>query len=113
MGEVTATIAQHLRQLMPATVYALYRYDVDTDALICENVIGDPQGLMSGLTIRVGERVTGWSAANQRTSLNSDAYLDLGPIAEMCQPNLKSTISSPLIHRGPCHGGFVRLLIKA
>ena len=89
--------AQCLRQLTPATVFALYRYETDSDALRCETAAEDPHGLLTGLTIRVGERVTGWSAANRRSSLNSHASLDIAQIAEQFDPPLRSTISSPLI----------------
>jgi putative nucleotidyltransferase with HDIG domain len=88
--------AIHLRQLTPATVFALYRYNVELDAVVCDAVAGDTQGLIKGVTIRVGEKVTGWCAANHRTSLNSHAYLDLGPLSESFQPNLRSTISTPI-----------------
>ena len=89
--------AQCLRQLMPATVYALYRYDAEQDALRCDRSVGDPDGLLIGLTIRVGERITGWTAANHRSSLNSHASLDLAQISEQFDPPLRSTISSPLM----------------
>lgn len=89
--------AQCLRQLTPATVYALYRYDDTGDELTCEQSIGDPHGLINGLTIRIGERVTGWTAANHRTSLNSHASLDLAQISEQFTPPLRSTISTPLL----------------
>ena len=81
--------SQCLRQLTPATVYALYRHDDARDQLNCEQSIGDPYGLLNGLTIRVGERITGWCAANHRTSLNSHASLDLAQISEQFVPPLR------------------------
>lgn len=88
--------AQCLRQLTPATVYALYRYDSRSDSLTCDCAVGDPHRLLDGLVIRVAERVTGWSGANRRTAVNSDASLDLAQIAQHFQPPLRSTISTPL-----------------
>lgn len=88
--------AQCLRQLTPATVYALFEYDSAGDVLTCHNAVGDEQRLLDGLTIKLGERVTGWSAANRRTSVNSNASLDLAQIAGFFAPPLKSTISTPL-----------------
>jgi putative nucleotidyltransferase with HDIG domain len=95
--QALGTAAQCLRQLTPATVYAFYRYEASDDTLRCEHSSGDPDGLLNGLTIRVGERVTGWSAANRRSSLNSHATLDLVQIADRFNPPLRSTISSPLV----------------
>ena len=91
-----AAASQCLRQLTPATVFALFKYDAGEDILRCEIGVGDPDGLLSGLTIRIGENVTGWVAANKRTSLNSHAALDLATIAAAFQPQLQSTISCPL-----------------
>lgn len=88
--------AQCLRQLTPATVYALFEYDSEADLLACRTASGDDQRLLDGLHIRLGERVTGWSAATRRTSVNSDASLDLTHIASRFTPTLRSTISTPL-----------------
>lgn len=88
--------AQCLRQLIPATVFALYRYRSESDSLVCEHSIGDSGRLLDGLNIRAGQRITGWCAATRRTSLNSDASLDLAQIAELFQPALRSTLGVPL-----------------
>jgi putative nucleotidyltransferase with HDIG domain len=89
--------AQYLRRLTPATIYALFVYDSKVDVLTCASSSGDEQRLLDGLTIKLGERVTGWVAANRRTSVNSDASLDLAQIAGFFTPSLRSTISAPLI----------------
>ena len=52
--------------------------------------------MLGALTIRLGERVTGWTAANRRTSVNSNASLDLVEIAGFFVPRLRSTIATPL-----------------
>jgi putative nucleotidyltransferase with HDIG domain len=88
--------AQYLRQLTPATVYALFMYDSAADVLTCVSASGDEQRFLGALTIRLGERVTGWTAANRRTSLNSNASLDLVEIAGFFVPRLRSTIATPL-----------------
>jgi putative nucleotidyltransferase with HDIG domain len=88
---------QYLRQLTPATVYALFMYDSAADVLTCVGAVGDEQRLLGALTIRLGERVTGWTAANRRTSLNSNASLDLVEIAGFFVPRLRSTIATPLV----------------
>ena len=96
MKEALEVAAQTFRQLLPATVYALFEYDSQSDSLVCDSAIGDPQNLLRGLTIPVGQRVTGWCGANRRAAINSDASLDLTQIAQLFQPPLRSTISAPL-----------------
>jgi putative nucleotidyltransferase with HDIG domain len=98
-GSVNTSVqiaAQYLRQLTPATVYALFMYDSTADVLTCVSTSGDEQRLLGALTIRLGERVTGWTAANRRTSVNSNASLDLVEIAGFFVPRLRSTIATPL-----------------
>lgn len=99
-GSITSSVqvtAQCLRQITPATVYALFEYDGAADQLTCRHSAGDEQRLIDGLTIKLGERVTGWSGANRRGSVNSDASLDLAQIATLFLPPLRSTICTPLV----------------
>jgi putative nucleotidyltransferase with HDIG domain len=95
-GAAFEVAAQCLRQLTPATVYAFFQYDAEADVLHCSHFAGDPQNLLRDLSIPVGERVSGWVAANRRTSLNADATLDLGEISRFFKPAVRSTICTPL-----------------
>ena len=97
---------QTLRQLTPITTFALYRYDANLDQVVCQWSAGDPHNLLPGLVIRLGERVTGWSAANQKVVMNSDAYLDLVQMATRFSPPLRSTICVPLSCEGRLTGIF-------
>jgi putative nucleotidyltransferase with HDIG domain len=105
IGKTTSTnealeiAAQTLRQLTPAITWALYRYEANCDALVCESATGDKHNLLPGLTMQLGERVTGWTAANRRTAVNSDASLDLTNVASLFAPPLRSVISVPLVKR--------------
>ena len=97
---------QTLRQLTPITTCALYRYDANLDQVVCESASGDPHNLLKGLIIRLGERVTGWCAANQKVAVNSDAYLDLTEMAGRFSPSLRSTLCVPLLHEDKVSGVF-------
>jgi putative nucleotidyltransferase with HDIG domain len=92
--------AQYLRRTTPATVFALYMYNQQSDSLTCETTSGDRDSLLKGLTIPVGQRISGWAAANHRIAVNSDAVLDLAQIAQLFRPPLRCTISSPLTAQG-------------
>jgi putative nucleotidyltransferase with HDIG domain len=98
--------AHSLRQLIPATVYAFYELDAERDGLVCRHVVGDSNRLIPGLTIPLGERVTGWAGANRKTAMNSDASLDLAQIAREFQPNLRSAMSTPLAQHDRLLGVF-------
>ena len=94
--ETIALAARFLHQLTPATVYAYYRHNAQGDTLVCDHVIGDQHRLLEGLTMSLGDRVSGWTAVNRRSSLNSPATLDLGRVANAYQPPLQSTVSTPI-----------------
>ena len=85
-----------VRQFTPASVCALFEYQRERDSYRCARVFGDSSQLLRGLTIRNGERITGWAGANRRTAANSDAVLDLGPLAELFSPALRSAVSCPI-----------------
>jgi hypothetical protein len=85
-----------VRQFTPASVCAWFEYHHERDSYRCARVYGDSSQLLRGLTIRNGERVTGWAGANRRTAVNSDAVLDLGPLANLFSPNLRSAVSCPI-----------------
>lgn len=89
-------VLQSLRQLLPAAAYAFFQYDEESDHLVCSRAIGEHERLIEGLVIRVGERISGWSAATRRTSVNSDSSLDLSNISQAFHPPLKSTICTPV-----------------
>jgi putative nucleotidyltransferase with HDIG domain len=106
VADATETVLQTLRQLTPVTTCGIYRYDSNLDHVVCQYSAGDPHSLLSGLIIRLGERVTGWCAANQKTVMNSDAYLDLVQMAGRFVPPLKSTICIPLFCEDKLSGVF-------
>jgi putative nucleotidyltransferase with HDIG domain len=104
--DVVEAMTQTLRQLTPARVCVVYRYDSGSDVLVCEAAGGDTRNLLSGLTIRIGERISGWCAANRRASVNSDASLDLFQLASAFPEPLRSALAVPLIHGSQLCGVF-------
>ena len=94
VSEVMAIVAQAVRQLTPSSVCAYFRYAAESDSLVCEYVSGTQYNALLGLTVRPGERVTGWVAANRQTICNSDASLDLGQAALVLDPRPRSAVST-------------------
>jgi putative nucleotidyltransferase with HDIG domain/diguanylate cyclase (GGDEF)-like protein len=91
-------VAHHLRQFFPATICVFFRYDPKHDELVAAYASGDGAFVLKGARIGLGERLSGWVAANRRTILNSDPALDLSEElrASLTTP-LCSCISSPLL----------------
>jgi putative nucleotidyltransferase with HDIG domain len=74
----------------------LFTYDRALDELVVGATSAAPDSPIKDLRIALGERLSGWVAANRRTIINSDPTLDLGDFARKISPTLANTISIPL-----------------
>jgi diguanylate cyclase (GGDEF)-like protein len=83
--------------LVPATTCVFFLYDKNTDELLAAHAAGDNAAHFSDLKIEMGQRLSGWVAANRQTIVNSDPMLDLGEVARALRPPLRSCLSTPLI----------------
>jgi putative nucleotidyltransferase with HDIG domain len=95
--EAIRVATEHARLLTPSTACAVYKYLPDVDVLRCVSCSGSEGHLLQGLTIKRGERVTGWAAANNRTVTNSQAELDLQALAFSFNPPLRAMIAAPFL----------------
>ena len=91
-------IAKHLRRLVPSSLCVFYIYDAKTDELEAKHALGEAMSVVKGLKIPLGQRLSGWVAANRQTISNSDPSLDLGEVARCTTPRLRSCLSTPLLH---------------
>jgi len=73
LGLATAS----LRRAVGHGTCAMYVLSADGRALVLEHASGPLAAALAGLTIPVGQKLTGWVAAYRRTIVNSDAQLDL------------------------------------
>jgi diguanylate cyclase (GGDEF)-like protein len=104
VAETVDVIAKHMRRLMPSALCVFYLYDNAWDELESKHAVGDSASLVRGLRIPLGQRLSGWVAANRQTIINSDPVLDLGDIARSATPRLRSCISTPLLSQGQLVG---------
>jgi diguanylate cyclase (GGDEF)-like protein/putative nucleotidyltransferase with HDIG domain len=106
IGESGDVIVNHIRRLIPFTQAVLFWYDHANDELEARHVTGSAGPLIKGLRIQLGQRLSGWVAANRQTIANSDPTLDLGEIARTTVPRLRSCLSTSLV----CDGQLVGVL---
>lgn len=97
IGDTGDVIAKHLRRLVPSSLCVFYLYDPAKDELEASHAVGDAASSIRGLRIELGQRLSGWVAANRQTIVNSDATLDLGEVARCVTPRLRSCLSTPLV----------------
>jgi diguanylate cyclase (GGDEF)-like protein/putative nucleotidyltransferase with HDIG domain len=97
LGDAADVISKHLRRLVPATTCVFFLYDSDSDELVAAHAAGENSSHFSDIRIAMGQRLSGWVAANRQTIVNSDPMLDLGEVARALKPPLRSCLSTPLL----------------
>jgi len=98
-SDAAAIVAAAARRLVPAALCVFYDYDARSETLTAVAASGDDGPLLGGLRMPVGERLSGWVAANRRPMVNADPMLDLHDTAAAKLP-LKSCLSLPLLSNG-------------
>jgi GAF domain-containing protein len=93
--DVLALGSRLLADIVPGATGAWYVPDLARDRLVVADAFGPAAASLRGLSVTMGERLTGWVAANRQCIANSDAALDLGPKAEAV--SLQSCMSVPLL----------------
>ena len=83
-----------LRPLTPEATFTLFAIDDSKGSVITRHIAGPAADRLSPMTIAVGERISGWTAATSRTMINADASLELGKGFEDV---LRCALSVPLI----------------
>ena len=93
---VAAVALKRLQLLIPSALAVIFVKDRDTEDLRALASSGNASPGLSGLRIRVGQRLTGWVGANRQSIRNSDPALDLGEEARSSSPPLMSTLATPI-----------------
>jgi putative nucleotidyltransferase with HDIG domain len=88
---------RHLRRVVPAASFALYvpRQDAnELNVLVCSGV---GTSTLKEVKIPIGERISGWAFAHKQVVLNSEATLELGPVARTFSTPLKYALAVPIL----------------
>jgi putative nucleotidyltransferase with HDIG domain len=92
-SDAAALATAHLSRLLPEATCAFFVHDGATNHLLARHATGEHATALRGMTIAMGERLTGWVAACRQTIANSDAALDLFDRGV----KLGSALSAPLM----------------
>lgn len=96
MSDLLALATHLVRKITPAVTGVWFLKSDAGDRLHAVNAFGPACEAVRGLTIRMGDRLTGWVAVNRQVIVNSDAALDLGDRAQRANPALTCCMSVPL-----------------
>ena len=97
LGDAGDVISKHLRRLVPATTCVFFLYNSESDELVVAHAAGENSSHFADIRIAMGQRLSGWVAANRQTIVNSDPMLDLGEVARALKPPLRSCLSTPFL----------------
>jgi GAF domain-containing protein len=96
----------------PGVTIAWFVFDVEANRLVLADSAGSAAGDLAGLTLKIGDGVSGWVAAQRQAIVNSEAALDLGSRVRSMRTPLESCLSVPLI-AGDTLAGVVTLYSAA
>jgi putative nucleotidyltransferase with HDIG domain len=100
MHEAADILFRYLKRIVPAAGFALYRPLADTTELIVLSCSGTGAPALDELRVPIGDRISGWIFANAQPVLNSDASLELGPVARTFSPPLRHATGVPISDAG-------------
>lgn len=97
LSKAAETIFGRLECLLPVSTVVFYLYDSLSDSLVARHVSGNQSDTLIGLTLRLGEHLSGWVGAHRQTISNADPRLDLGDRVLDIRPMPRSCLSVPLL----------------
>jgi putative nucleotidyltransferase with HDIG domain len=95
VADVASLVWSNIKHVVPNASCAFFISQPASDSVAVNFAVGDASALLQGLEVKMGDRLTGWVAANQQPIVNSEAQLDLGQEALLL--NLRFCLSLPLI----------------
>ena len=101
LPDAIEVVFRHLRRVTPAASLALYvpRIDSKEDDLVVVACTGAGTSVVESQRVPVGERISGWAFAHKQVVFNSDASLDLGPVAKTLPVPLRWALVAPIFER--------------
>jgi putative nucleotidyltransferase with HDIG domain len=97
-GDVLSLASGLMRDLAPTATIGWYVVDEGNAYVTLRHASGPAARQLTGASLRLGDGVSGWVAANRQVMMNSEASLDLGEQALSGSP-LRHALSVPLIAR--------------
>jgi putative nucleotidyltransferase with HDIG domain len=101
VADIGALAWGHLRQIAPGSSVVLFTMDESRETLTAQFTAGPAAPILSGSVVTVGQRLSGWAAANSRAVVNSDARLDVEGATEK---GLRFAMAVPLLSEGAVVG---------
>ena len=96
-ADVLALGSRLLGEIVPGVTGAWFVLDAARDRLVVSEAFGPAAHALRGIHVGMGERLTGWVAAQRQPIVNSDAALDIGDRVDAVAPRLQTCMSVPIV----------------
>ncbi len=93
----TEAFFRHTKRIVPAATVALCVPKPQTNDLTVMACYGVGASAIEGLRVAIGDRISGWAFAHGQLVLNSDATLELGPVARTFTVPLRYAAALPIV----------------
>lgn len=100
LSAATESLFKHVNRVVPAASLALYVPKTGTNDLIVVACFGVGASSIEGREVVVGDRISGWTFAHSQAVINSDATLELGPVARTFPVPLRYAAAIPIVDGG-------------
>lgn len=100
LNDAAEVLFRHLRRVIPAAGIALFVPASNKDELAVVASTGVGAEAIKGLCIPIGDRISGWALAHKQVVENSNAALELGPVARTFSKPLRYALAVPILN-GP------------
>ena len=95
VDDLARLVTPELRAQSPGAEFVVYLASATGQRIVARTTSGALVQGAHDMSIVVGERISGWVAANRQQVVNSDARLDLGPIAPAAA--LRYCVATPMV----------------
>src|SRR5262249_6697720 len=92
----TEALFNHLRRLVPAAGLSMYFPKHESSEISVVASCGAGASTVLDLRVPIGDRISGWVFAHGQPVLNSDAALELGPVAKTLAVPLRYAAGVPI-----------------
>ena len=99
LAAATDVLLRHVKRIVPAETLAFSMPRPDTNELTVVACSGVGAGAIAGTRVEIGDRISGWAFAHSQSVLNSDASLELGPVARTFPVPLRYAAATPIVDR--------------
>jgi putative nucleotidyltransferase with HDIG domain len=96
VSDAAEVLFRHLRRVIPAASLTLFAPN-DRNELAVVACSGVATSTVQGLTIPIGDRISGWAFAHKQAVLNSNAALEVGPVARTFSVPLRYGLAVPIL----------------